>query len=221
MKTPIIITTAAAALVCAGTIAIAVDQVKTRDKELADVYGKLGVVKKELITTTKKRDEYQKQSLEWLGKWTDQAQSTLNLIEAQKRVTAATKAVEDAKAMVAQSEVRVVTFPQPVSNSYATTSYATPPPPVIPAWSPPAPSVVTKTIRDRAVAEHKDNYSSLNYEIERQTEAFEKIVRYYKTADPFIKAAINKAALEYGANYSSFAYDVERQIEARQKFNGR
>ena len=93
--------------------------------------------------------------------------------------------------------------------------------PVIPNWYPLAPSLVAKTIRDNAIAENKDNYSSINYAIERNTEAYEKILRYYKTADPFIKKAINKAALEYGTKFSSFAYDVERQIEARQKFEGK
>ena len=90
-----------------------------------------------------------------------------------------------------------------------------------PPWYPPAPSVVVKTIREQALAENKDNYSGANYEIERQTEAFDKLIRWQKMANPLINGLIAKAAFENGTKYSMIAYEVERQLEAKQRLDGK
>lgn len=206
-----------AAVLFALTIGIAVDQVNTKDRDLKALQTKFDVMSKDLYATRIRLDKAQKEKSELLQTSMAQAESTLDLIEAHQRVQAAQKLVDETRAKREQSEsalAAVSTRQQPVTTRSATV-------PVIPAWYPPASSVVTKAIRDNALAEYKDNFASANYEIERQTEAYEKILRYYKTADPGIKALINKAALEYGSNYSSFAYEVERQLEASQKLKAR
>lgn len=223
-----IIRWAVVALLFAGTVTIAVDQMKTKDRALAAAKREIGLLEVDARKANVSREKVGKQAAE-----IEQLEQQITTLEAGKQFDAKLLHNMALRAVVAEKKLTdflaapASATASTVSTTYA--GYAAPAPaaprmmdaPVIPAWAPPAPSMVTKTIRERAVAEYKDNFSGLNYEIERQTEAFEKIVRYYKTADPFIKSAINKAALEYGFNYSSFAYDVERQIEARQKFQSR
>lgn len=207
-------------LIFTGGFAIAVDQIRERDSKLTTSETALATIKKELSKTKSERDNYQRFSAK-IAKGVDDLKAAHDTV-----VAAYQSEIEGYKARAAvshQINQALLDNPPRAAPPSAPVYASTPMPsaPVIPAWWPPAPSVVTKAIRTNAVAEHKDNYPSMNYEIERQTEAYEKLLRFYKTADPFIKAAINKAALEYGTNYSSFAYDVERQIEARLKLDRR
>lgn len=200
------------AVVFGLTIGIAWDQVKTRDKDLASSAKDLAALRSQVADLKKVQRENTK-LVEQVASLTQQ-----NDLGARVQMRLARQVVD----LQPQATAAVETAPA----SYVTASNYVPrvvePPPInIPAWSPPAPSVVTKTIRDNAVAEHKTDYSGLNYEIERQTEAYEKILRYYKTADPFIKGLINKAALDHGSDYSAISYEIEREIEARQKFQGK
>jgi hypothetical protein len=184
-----------------------------KNKELAEARANSEKYRKEMNSAKAKGEQYRAEGEDWRRKAVDLANSTQNLIDASKKLVGLQESRDlSAESTVKAARVGSVTVPRSVVMEAA---------PVIPNWYPLAPSLVAKTIRDNAIAENKDNYSSINYAIERNTEAYEKILRYYKTADPFIKKAINKAALEYGTKFSSFAYDVERQIEARQKFEGK
>ena len=194
-----------------------IDQIALKAKNLAIAEAKLEVAKKETRAANTKAEKRLRSEIEWMDKALksseDAVKATEDAVTAAEASVAANQDAANARAELknrkrAEADIPARPYAQPVAAS-----------PVIPAWYPSAASMVKKVIRDQALAEHKDNYSSMNYEIERQTKAYEKILRYYNTANPFIKAAINKAALEHGTNYSSFSYAVERQIEAKQKFD--
>jgi prophage DNA circulation protein len=216
----------AAVVIYGLTIAIGWDQLSHLSADKQKFEKDLTTAQGEVRATKASLKIAQADAVDWRNKAVGLSENVKAMIDAQKTLDAIKEqeiALLKAKAsdQTYASTASAVPDYRPGQGSGGFQNTRISPAPIIPAWVPPAPSVVTKTIRDKAVAEYKDNYSSLNYEIERQTESFEKIMRYYKTADPFIKSAINKAALEHGTNYSSFAYDVERQIEARQKFDKR
>ena len=208
----------------AGTVAVAVDQVRTKDKAIAEARAEIARHKAAFENLTNEARELGKEAAEYAVSL-QQIEGQLDAIKTQVQYNQALKKTEDTAAAVLRTQA-VLTQAQPgrVQAIPAAGKYVAPQSargPVIPQWYPPAPSVVAKTIRDNAIAEHKDDYSALNYEITRQTEGYEKLLRYYKTADPFIKGVINKAALDYGSKYSMIAYEVDREIEARKKFQAR
>jgi hypothetical protein len=88
--------------------------------------------------------------------------------------------------------------------------------PEIPEWYPPLKDEVAKQIKDAANALSND-YNMINYEIQRQTEAYSGLVRYHKTGSPFIRKLISKYALRWGSNYAMIVYEVSSQIDAREK----
>lgn len=200
-------------LIYMGTLGIAFDQFGIKNKELAEAKAEKEKFRKEINSAKAKGELHRFEKEDWRRKAVDLANSTQSLLDVNKKLVDHQKTMDlSVESTVKTTRVESVTIPRSAVAEAA---------PVIPNWYPLAPSLVAKTIRDNAIANNKDNYSLINYDIERNTEAYEKILRYYKTADPFIKKAINKAALEYGTKFSMFAYDVERQIESRQKFDGK
>lgn len=88
-------------------------------------------------------------------------------------------------------------------------------------WVPPSQAAAAKIIKDKAIAEWKDNYSMVNYNIERETSSFQKLLQYNRNPSAIIKNQLAKAAQEWPNNYSMMVYSVERQLDAKQKLDGR
>lgn len=61
----------------------------------------------------------------------------------------------------------------------------------------------------------------VNYSIEKETAAFNKLLQYNKTGNPAVKTQLAKAAQEWPNNYSMMVYSLETQLEAKQKLNGK
>jgi hypothetical protein len=91
----------------------------------------------------------------------------------------------------------------------------------IPRWIPQPATTITKSIKDKALAKYGSNYSSANYHIEREGEAYEKLVRYQKMNNVFVSDLLNKTMFERGDDYTGAIYEIERQIEAKQKLQSR
>jgi TolA-binding protein len=91
----------------------------------------------------------------------------------------------------------------------------------IPRWNPQPEQVVLKAIKTKALAKYGTDYSAANYETERQTEAFQKLMRYYRMNTPFLNDLINRTMFERGDDYSGAAYAIDREIEAKQKLDGK
>lgn len=195
-----------AAAIYAFSLAIAMDQISIRNNAVKLAEAKVTSLTDELRETTAEKNKYLADRNKWKSDATSLAESS--------------KAYMDAVQTREASE-RNVTVSSTPEAAPAHAAARAPELPRIPTWVPPAPSVVTKSIRDHAAAEHPDDYSMANYEIERQTKAYEKLLRYYQTADPVIKTMISEAAIEHGADYSQLVYSIDRKIEAQRKFNQR
>jgi TRAP-type mannitol/chloroaromatic compound transport system substrate-binding protein len=220
----IIIRWAFVAALFAGTLAISVDVVKTRDEAIA--------VLESAVSTSK--DE-QRKSSEELGKVRVKLATALADL---KQLDVLTKDLNETREIIDKLAAH-----NPVFNNYVETEgavtpqravvrpYALAPPPPIPIevpgeappppWYPLAPSVVTKRIKDDAIREWKDNYTMVNHEIKRQSEAYNELLAYYKTANPVVKELLAKAAASSGNNYTQVAYEVKRQLEAKKELDGR
>ena len=91
----------------------------------------------------------------------------------------------------------------------------------IPRWIPQPSTTIAKSIKDKALAKYGSNYSSANYHIEREVEAYEKLVRYQKMNNVFVSDLLNKTMFERGDDYTGAIYEIERQIEAKQKLQSK
>jgi len=130
---------------------------------------------------------------------------------------------ENAKRQMAERKAILETMQagQSAAPSYVQSASSPVPNPSIPSWIPPSQSASVKIIKDRALAEWKDNYSMVNHSIQRDTEAFQKLLQYNKNPNSVVKTQIAKAAQEWPNSYSMMLYSVERQLEAKQKLDGR
>jgi hypothetical protein len=91
----------------------------------------------------------------------------------------------------------------------------------IPRWIPQPTTTIVKSIKDKALAKYGSNYSTANYHIEREVEAYEKLVRYQKMNNVFVSDLLNKTMFERGDDYTGAIYEIERQIEAKQKLQSK
>lgn len=88
-------------------------------------------------------------------------------------------------------------------------------------WNPPIQYVAAKDIKAAAVSKWKDNYSMVDHEIQRQTEALTKLTQINRTATKPIKDIIAKAVDKWGTNYNMVVFEVERQTEALRRLQTR
>ena len=209
----------------AGTVAIAVDLVKTRDEAVVVLEAAARASKEEERKANAEIGKLRMRLDDALGKLGQLAVAAKNLDEAREK---------QIDALVAQNVVlnnHVVTEETSPPQRAAARPYAFAPPAPIPIeipgeaapapWYPLATSVVTKRIKDDAVLKWKDNYAMVNHEIERQSKGYNELLAYYKTANPVVKDLLAKAAAKWENNYAQTAYEVERQLEAKRKLDGR
>lgn len=207
----------------AGTVIVAMDQVKTRDALLIVAAKKNDFLKKELSNVSKQASE--------LGKNIVQ-----NKEETRQAIAEANAGIKRMQSLIDSqlqhnlTEINAIAL-QPVtpSPSLRPRHYATAAPSdevvltesLIPVWLPGAPSVITKGIKDRANIRWNKDYSMVNYQIDKDTKDYEMVVRYYKTANPSIKDILNRAAKQWGTDYGMIIYEIEKQIQAKQKLDNR
>jgi len=110
---------------------------------------------------------------------------------------------------------------QPLAPSYvpsATPSVANSP---LPSWIPPTQTASVKIIKDRAITKWKDDYSMVNYVIDSESEAFQKLLQYNRSPNSEVKRLLATAAQKWPNDYSMMVYTVESQLEAKQKLDRR
>lgn len=229
MKLPvssrIIIRWAVVSALFAGTVAIAVDQVKTRDEAVVVLEAAASASKEEQRKVNTEIGKLRVQLAEALEKLGQLAVAAKNLDEARE------KQIDALEAQNAALNNHVATEETSPPQRAVVRPYALAPPPPIPIevpgegppppWYPLATSVVTKRIKDDAVLKWKDDYSMVNYEIERQSKGYNELLAYYKTANPVVKDLLAKAAAQWKNDYSQTAYEVGRQLEEKRKLDGR
>lgn len=229
MKLPssswVIIRWAVVSALFAVTVAIAVDQVKTRDEAAIVAEAAVSASKEEQRKVNTENGKLRLQLNEALGKLGQLGVAAKNLDEAREMQIDALVAQNTALKNYAVAEetspperavARPYAFAPPAPIPIEIPGEAAPAP-----WYPLATSVVTKRIKDDAVLKWKDNYAMVNHEIERQSKGYNELLAYYKTANPVVKDLLAKAAAKWENNYAQTAYEVERQLEAKRKLDGR
>jgi hypothetical protein len=199
--------------------AIALDEINVRDKKITELEKNR---KSALLALTK------------LGKNLEDTQNTRRLMSEKLLELQADlpKQFEDAKLLgkleYLQKDLQNFTIEQENTAVNATpvhrpsSSYVAPiPVPVIPSWVPIAPSLLNKQIKDKAIAEWKDDYRMINHSIDSQLEGYDEVISYYKTGNSAVKDLINKAAQKWPGNYRMMSHEIKSQIEAKQQLERR
>lgn len=139
-------------------------------------------------------------------------------LEASNRLVTALKekiaAMESLPSQSAYSTQNLITNPSRVAvaaSSPIVTDVHVP----LPLWVPPQRYVMGKLIRARAEKEWKDNYTMVEHEIKRQTEALNRLMELNRWAGN--RDLLAKAAKEWGDNYTMMLHEFERQAEAKKR----
>lgn len=80
---------------------------------------------------------------------------------------------------------------------------------------------VASIIRQRAMAEWPDDFAMQKHEIEKQTEAAERMQVYREQLDQnneIVNNCLQRALVEWGDDYSMQLYEFEKQIESATDF---
>ncbi len=76
---------------------------------------------------------------------------------------------------------------------------------------------MNQVIREAAVAKWGENHAMVEHEINKQTEAYDKLLGYNKDWRPEQKRIIAAAVAKWGENYSMVVYEVEKQTAAKER----
>lgn len=187
--------------------AVTWDQFQRAKSDKTKVEDALKLTQDDLAKTQSALKKAQDGKQEWMDRWTDLAEKSKKAMDAQQNLVSLLqqKIVTLEAGARAQAEQSVSAYPA-TSSAPAKVS--------IPRWMPDPPPVVARKIKERATREHGNNFSAAKYEIEWQTEAHEKLLRYYKMNNVTVNDVLAKAALEKGDDFQGMVWEVERQLEA-------
>lgn len=219
MKTPTIILGMAALTVVGLAGAITWDLFQSLKAEHAMACDQLKKSQDDLKVTKKELRNSQQEMQEWKSKAVEMANSTQRLIDAQKRVEEATSI----KMRALEARVNSVDA-VPTRGGAGISTYgpaAAPAKVSYPRWIPEAQVVVDRKIKERASKAHGNDFSAAKYEIERQTEAYAKLIRYQRMNNPTVAELLAKTAFEKGEDYTGMLWEIERQLEAAKVIQGR
>lgn len=202
------------------------DQFRTLKADRARAGDQLKAVQAELMDAKLALRKSQQEKIDWMTKAVDMAKNAQDLIDSQKRVEAAQKRLDDAnevKMRLLAAKANVVgAVPTRGGAGISTYGPAAAPAKVsYPRWIPEAQVVVDRKIKERATKEHGNDFSAAKYEIERQTEAYAKLVRYQRMNNPTVTELLAKTAFEKGEDYTGMVWEIERQLEAAKVIQGR
>lgn len=211
MKTGTIIAAMTAMAVYGLTIAIAVDQVKVAKKSERETGAKLvksGILLREAQAELRKA-QGQKAAAE------EKVQLAVSGIDRMKLAADEMSAAyqREIAFLKKTNEIRQ-TLNQALTSTVPTVSATVSAKVNLPRWIPEAPQVVARKIKDRATREHGNDFSAAKYEIEWQTEAHEKLLRYHKMNNMTVNDILAKAAFEKGEDFRGMVWEVERQLDA-------
>jgi hypothetical protein len=92
--------------------------------------------------------------------------------------------------------------------------------PAVPNWQMPTRNQALAIARKNAEAKWPNNYSMMEYELNNQMEAFDKLAQYQKQSwKPLMKTMINSAAKKWPQNYNMMVYEIENQIDAKERLD--
>jgi hypothetical protein len=138
---------------------------------------------------------------------------------AQERLKAAV-AARDALTELRDKLQDIDRSPAPVSVSRSTpASSVSPTIPEATPWVPPPSYMQVKLIKQRALEKYPNDFSMVDYEIRKQTEALAKLLEYNQhfANRPFLA----RAAKKYPDDYGMMEYEFRQETDAKQRVDAR
>lgn len=205
MKTKTIIISMAAVALYLFSGAVALHQLSLAKAETRAALAKLETARAESVKWQARSKSAEAQSREW-------EQSARNMAAASQRLLDVYKPAQS-----------VPTTSAPAQQTRAAHTSQPPASPrfQVPRWSPQPLPVVTRSVKAKAMAENGSDYAAANYEIDRQMDAYAKLLRYQQMQNAFINDILNQEMLKRGDDYTGAVYEIERQLEARAKVEAR
>lgn len=200
--------------------AIAWDQIKTIRRELAAAKEQLKASEeeaRELKTKLRKTEASRTGLIDQASRLADASLTSTAANEAY--VNALKKKIELLEAQLGSRDASASV--RSVSAVSTGSSIPVPPKVNIPRWLPEPQAIIDRKIKERAAKQHGTDYAAAKYEIEWQTEAYEKLVRYHRMNNVTVNDVLSKAVFEKGDDYRSVVWEVERQLEAAKVIQGR
>lgn len=234
MKLPekpwVLVRWSAVALIYAGTIAVAVDQVKTRDAEIAKLEQRGNSLKKSSLAgaaeqrrLTLRCQEYE-EKLQRVRELADQLKAAGDTaIEAYKNEVALLKASNEVRKTI---NAQLLSSPAPTISQQATTVATAPvyratDPAENPIWKSYSGTRILQEIKASANNQWGTDYRMVEFEVKRQKEAYEQFLDYNKSYNKVTKTIVANAVQQWGNDYRMTVYEIKRQLEAKQRIDGK
>lgn len=237
MKLPIsswvIIRWAVVSVLFAGTVAIAVDQVKTRDEAVIVLESAAKASKEELRKANEESWKLRIQLDDALGKLRQLADAAKNLDEAREKqidaLAAQNKALKNhAVTEETSSPQRAVAMPYAFATPAAipgesapASVYPSTAPAESPFWRSYAGTQILQEIKASANKQWGTNYRMVEFEVKRQKEAYEQFLNYNNSHNKVTKTIVANAVQQWGNDYRMTVYEIKRQLEAKHRIDGR
>lgn len=221
------------ALLFAGTIAVAVDQVATRDRKVSELKSKITAMQKsidksgpEIYRLNGLIDQHEDANSELLGMSTRMQNLTNELQKNHERE------IQAYKTQIALSNLKAATV-SVGSSSQLSTPPATPvlaQPAAVsrqskesgnPFWNTFQGATIMKTIKADADREWGKDYKMVEYEQGKQKAAYEEILEYKKSYNKVTQGVVADAFTQWGTNYKMVVYEIKKQLAAKQRLDGR
>lgn len=217
----------AAAAVYAATLAIAVDQVRTKSAALEDAERQLAEIRKSSAVIghgLQNMAELNRESMELTEKLKAGliAEQERQKAEAISKLEGLMEKVKESARLQAQVDAVRPTPAAPVTpRPVAPVVVKQASEPELPWWKPRLRSKVDAAIRADAQNHWKKDFTMVEYQIRTETEAYDKLLDYNKDWRPETHGIIARAIKEYGSDWSLVVYEVEKQIAAKARLGVR
>jgi hypothetical protein len=217
--------------VIAGVALVAFDQIRERDAAIAGLHEELAAARAAEDSARRGvaaeaaalREELEGIAVRHAGRDADIADLAGKLIPMAAENQTLRERLEDALAANARLASKAVQPPAPAVNRLPADSQAVTPSAAsdLPWWKPELRTKVDALIRSEAEAKWGQNYSMIEYEINLQIEAYDKILNYNKTWKHGEKQIIARAVAKWAPKWNMVVYEIERQTEALGRLNGK
>lgn len=212
------------------TVAIAVSMVRSRDRDFvemkADLDEKIESNQKKAKREMARARDSEEGAVEKLTVENQGLTRKIKVCEAQ--MDYAESRVSNARKLGhAEADLEGLKGKGGASNSSSETptspAYRTPALPAVTTASmqtysnPVSKALAAKEIKRAALEKWKDDYSMVDYEIGKQTDAYETLQQYSKNYRSDVKAVVSSAAQKWGTDYGMVVYEIEKQLDAKDR----
>ena len=212
------------------TVAIAVSLVRGRDRDFeemkADLEEKIESNQKEATRSIARARDSEERAVEKLT--AENTELNLKIKVSKAQINYAESQVSNARKLGhAEADLEVAMGKGAGSNSSSGTpshsEYRGTAQPAVTTASmqtysnPVSKSLAAKEIKRAAAEKWKDDYSMVDYEIGKQTAAYETLQQYSKNYRSDVKSIVSRAGQKWGTDYGMVVYEIEKQLDAKDR----